>query len=128
MNDVGVWNWNIIPLVTFACNQITIFEFERDWIQILKTDLNMIFPVTDRKKYEAEYRKNNKDIIRKRCAGHYEANKDAILRQCTKYRKNNVEAKKYHCDACDISFGYKKDLDRHLDTLKHQYAYLNSLD
>ena len=53
MNDIGVWNWNIIPLVMFACDQKIIFEFERDWIQILKTDLNMIFPVTDRKKYAA---------------------------------------------------------------------------
>ena len=128
MNDVRLWNWNIIPLVTFACDQKTIFEFERDWIQILRTDLNMVLPITDRKKYKAEYRKNNKDVIRKRNAEHYEANRDAILRQRTEYRKNNVEAKKYHCDVCDISFGYKKDLDKHLDTLKHSYAYMDSVD
>ena len=83
--------------------QKTIFKFERDWIQILKTDLNMIFPVTDRKKYEAEYRKNNKDIIWKRGAEHYEANKNNILRQQSEYRKNNVEAKKYHCDVSSLS-------------------------
>ena len=102
MNENGLENWKIIPLLTFACDKKTIFEFERDWIQILKTDLNMILPVTDRKKYKAEYRKNNKDAIRKRDAEHYGAKRDAILRQCTEYRKNNVEANKYHCDVCDI--------------------------
>ena len=43
MVDVGIYNWRLIPLVTFACNQKTIFEFERDWIQVLRTDLNMVF-------------------------------------------------------------------------------------
>ena len=128
MNDVGVWNWNTIPLVMFACDQKTIFEFQRDWIQILKTDLNMIFPVTDRKKYKAEYRKNNKDAIRKRNAERYEGNKNTTLRQQAEYRKNNVGVKKYHCDVCDISFGHKKDLGKHLDTLKHSYASMNSVD
>ena len=72
----------------------TIFECELDWIQILKTDLNTISPITDRKKYKAEYRKNNKDAIRKRGAEYRKANKNTILRQQAEYRKNNVETKK----------------------------------
>ena len=124
LNDVGLSNWKIIPLVTFACDQKSIFEFEQDWIKILKTDLNTFFPVTDWKEYDAEYRKNNKDIIRK----YYIANRDSILRQCTEYRKNNIETNKYHCGVCDKSFGYKKDLDKHLGTLKHSYAYMDSVD
>ena len=85
MNDSE--NWKIIPLVTFACGQKTIFEFERDWIQIFKTDLNMIFPVTDREKYGTECHKNNRDAILKRQAGYRKANRDAISRKDAEYRK-----------------------------------------
>ena len=118
----------MIPLLTFACDQKTIFEYERDWIQILNADLNMISPVTDRKKYKAEYRKNNKDVIRKRGAEHYVANRGAILRKQAEYRKNNVQNKVHHCDVCDKSFGYRKDLDRHYKTLAHSYAFMDSVD
>ena len=55
-------------------------------------------------------------------------NRNILLKKGKGYRENNVGAKKYHCDVCDISFGYKKDLDKHLSTLKHEYTYLNSLD
>ena len=64
LKDAGLKKWKIIPLVTFSCDKKTIFECERNWIQILKTDLNMISPITDRKKYKAECRKNNKDGFR----------------------------------------------------------------
>ena len=88
----------------------------------------MISPVTDRKKYKAEYRKNNKDVIRKRGAEHYVANRRAILRKQAEYRKNNVQNKIHHCDVCDKSFGYRKDLDRHYKTLAHSYAFMDSVD
>ena len=128
MLRIGLKNWKIILLVTFSCDQKTIFEFERDWIQILRADLNMIFPITDRKKYKADYHQNNRDAILKRQAGYRMANRDILLKKDKEYRKNNVEAKKYHCIVCDISFGYKKDLNKHFDTLKHPYAYMNSVD
>ena len=108
MSDVGIRNWQLIPLVTFACDQKNIFECERDWIQILRTDLNMIFPVTDRKKYEIEYRKNNKDIIRKRKAEHYEANKDIILRKEAEYRKNNVVVRNIIVRYANVRVSLKK--------------------
>ena len=30
MREVGVQHWKIVPLLTFACNQETIFGFEQD--------------------------------------------------------------------------------------------------
>ena len=86
------------------------------------------FPITDRKKYETEYRKNNKDIIRKRKVEYYMANRDAILRKDAEYRKNNVGTKKYYCETCERACESKKDLVRHLDTLRHSYAYMDSVD
>ena len=32
MVTVGIMNWKVIPLLTFACDQKTIFEFEREWV------------------------------------------------------------------------------------------------
>ena len=35
MREVGVKNWEIVLLLTFACNRETIFEFEREWVKAL---------------------------------------------------------------------------------------------
>ena len=106
----------------------TIFGFEKQWISLIDADLNMRSPITDRKEYKAEYHQNNRDAILKRQAEYRMANRDILLKKDKEYRGNNVSIKKYHCNVCNISFGYRKDLNKHLDTLKHQYAYLNSLD
>ena len=54
MDDVGLMNWKMVPLLTFACDQKTIFEFEKQWIDLIGADLNMVSPITDRKEYKAE--------------------------------------------------------------------------
>ena len=128
MFDVGVRNWRIIPLLTFACDQKTIFEFEKQWIDLIGADLNIRPPITDRKKYNAGYYLENKKAIQQRHAGYREANKQNIREQQAGYREFNVQNKIHHCDVCNKSFGYRKDLDRHYKTLAHSYAYMDSVD
>lgn len=102
MNDVGIMSWQIIPLLTFACNQKTIRDFERQWVTATGAGLNTYSPITDRKEYKKEY--------------------DAT------YHKNNIQTKRYYCNICDIVCGSNHDLKNHLGTLKHSYAWLNAVD
>ena len=108
MNGVGLQNWKIIPLLTFACDQRTIFSFEKQWIDLIGPDLNMRSPITDRKEYKAEYHQNNRDAISKRQAEYRMVNRDMLLKKEKEYRENNVQNKVHHCAVCDKSFGYKK--------------------
>ena len=101
MLEVGVHRWKIIPLLTFACNRDTIFEFEREWVKATGASLNTFSPV-------------NGDIVQKECD--------------RRRRRRNKETKWFYCEICDIKCKDKYDLRRHLGTLKHSYAWLNSLD
>ena len=118
----------MVPLLTFACDKKTIFEFEKQWIGLIGPDLNTRSPITDRKEYEAGYYIENKEEIRRRHANYYNENRQAVLQKCKGYREFNMQNKIYHCDICNHSFGYKKDLESHLSTLKHSNAYMNSVD
>ena len=128
MNDVGLMNWKMVPLLTFACDQKTIFEFEKQWIDLIGSDLNIRSPITNRKEYKAGYYIGDKGEIRRRHVNYYKENKQAILQQCKGYREFNMQNKIHHCAACDKPFGYKKDLNKHYKTLKHSNAYMNSVD
>lgn len=143
MREVGLYNWEIIPLLSFTCGKKTIREFEKKWVKILCSDLNSFSPITNKKEYNANYYESNKDVILQKKANYYELNKDVILHQRANYRKLNKDAilkkqanhrqltiqnKVHHCDVCDKSFRSIYDLKKHLDTLKHQYTYLNSVD
>ena len=101
MVEIGVNNWEVVPLLSFTCDKKTILKFEREWCELLHADLNMRTPFSGFN--------NNKEYI----ANHYRLNK-----------QNKV----FHCNICEKSFESNWFLKRHLDTLKHQYAYLNSLD
>ena len=112
MGEVGVQNWKIISLLTFACDINTIREFEKCWVQVLNADLNTYSPIREEetiKECYTNYRKNNKEAIRE-------------------YFRNNKKSKWYYCRICDITCECKRGLTRHIGTLKHQYTYINSLD
>ena len=143
MREIGLQNWKMVPLLTFACDKKTILEFEKQWIGLIGADLNMISPITDQKEYNAayhkankvainqrhtDYRQNNRDAILKQKAEYRMVNRDMLLKKDREYRENNVQNKIHHCDVCDKSFGYRKDLNKHFDSLKHSYAYMNSID
>ena len=101
MRKIGLGNWEILPLLSRTCDRKTIRELERKWIGVLQVDLNTFSPITSK-----EERKENK----------------------MNYRKSNKQNKVHYCDVCDKSFECKRDLQKHFDSLKHQYTYLNSLD
>ena len=94
-------------------------------------------------KQQATYRKNNKDAIKEYHAAYRKNNKDAIAKHKATYLKNNrgfvmqcvlnnqmknIESKKYYCTVCGLACISNYALKKHLDTLKHSYAWLNSLD
>ena len=80
------------------------------------------------KEYNANYRENNKDAIKEYKATYRENNKNAIKEYDAKYGENNKDFKRYYCELCDVACESKKDLTGHFDTLKHSYAWLNSVD
>ena len=100
MREVGVHRWKIIPLITFACDQNTICEMEREWIEALNANLNTHSPIENL-------------VERMRVA---------------KYRKKNKKTGRFYCEICGLACGSNFILKRHLDTLKHSYAWLNSVD
>ena len=101
MRETGVQRWEIVPLLTFACDRKTICEFEYQWIKALNANLNMFSPI-------------NEDLV--------------IRRNMIKYYKKNKETKRYYCELCDLTCGSNRELTRYLDTLKHSYAWLNAVD
>lgn len=93
-------------------------------------------------KHKQHYGLNKESILQKQ-KQHYDLNKESILQRQAKYRELNRESilqkqnqlyfskiqnKVYHCDVCDKSFQSDHKLQKHLYTIKHGYAYLNSLD
>lgn len=103
IREVGIYNWKIIPLITFMCNINIIREFEREWVTATGADLNTYLPIRN--------------------------NYMEVCRQSDKERYNsNIENKVYHCNICDKSFGYKYNLQRHFHSLKHQNEKVNSFE
>ena len=92
MREVGVHSWEIVPLLTFACNQETICGFEQEWIKALNANLNIISSVDE-------------DLVRR------------VIN--SKYFKRNKEMRRYYCELCGIACKDKYNLNRHFDTYKH---------
>ena len=86
-----------------TCDKETIVKYEREWMSALCADLNTIFPIITEKEKE----KNKKE---------YDFNY---------YR---LRKREYSCNVCDKFFDRNSALQKHLKSLKHQYAYLNSVD
>ena len=137
MHEIGLQNWKMVPLLTYACDQKTIFEFEKQWVGIIGPGLNTNSPVREeetRKEYKVAYYDNNKETILKRQAAYYKNNKDVIKEQKAVYRGNNrdlvrqrvlnsqmknIERKKYYCELCNIICRNNYDFKKHHGTYKH---------
>ena len=95
MSEVGIYNWRILPLVVCPCNQDDIRTLEKQWIELLKPDLNTFSPI-DSKTTDAK-----KELDKK----HY--------RDC-------IESKKFYCDICNKVFGKIHNLKVHFNSEKHK--------
>ena len=77
MNEVGLNNWKIVPLLTLECTRDEICSFERKWCEVLEADLNMRLPIISveevREKWAAYYAANREEIKEKQAA-YYAAN------------------------------------------------------
>ena len=95
MSRVGVQNWKVIPLLTFACDINKICEFEKAWVAVLNANLNTNSPVREEKtvqEYKVNYYKANKEAIRVYQKEYYKANKKAVREYQKEYYKSNKEA------------------------------------
>ena len=101
MREVGVNNWEMVPLLSFTCDKKTILEFEKEWCNALNADLN-----------------SNSSF------SGFENKQEYFSNYC----KLNKQNKTHHCNVCEKSFESNKHLQRHFDSLKHLHTYLNSLD
>ena len=101
MREVGPENWEIVPLLTLECSLKEIRALERGWSETLGADLNTHSPLMTAEEANQRY---------------------------AKYRARNREQKKFFCEVCATTCGSAVDLRKHNNTLKHQYAFLNSLD
>ena len=80
------------------------------------------------KEYRAAYREKNKDPIKEYSAAYCENNRD-LVRQCVlNNQRKNIESKKYFCTVCDLACISNYAFKNHLGTLKHSYAWLNSVE
>ena len=114
MRKIGLGNLEIIPLLSRTCDRKTIREVERMWVRVLGADLNSYLPIREEEtleEYMTSYRQKNKEVISQQ-----------------KNNKNNKKERRYYCSVCEIAFESKRNLERHFDTLKHSYAWLNSVD
>lgn len=128
MCEVGLQNWEILPLLGRTCDIKTIYELERKWIDVVGADLNTNSPITTisekkehKKEYDVGYYENNKEVIKKRQADYRKNNKAAIRQQQADYREN-IGKKRFYCGICDIACRSSWTLKTHLDSLKHSYA------
>ena len=117
MQNVDKHNREIIPILSRICNKDTIHKLEKEWCDILNADLNSNSPFTNFNTKSKEYFANYREL-----------NKEKINQQIAKCHKSNIQNKIYHCGVCDKPFESNYKLQKHFDTLKHQYRYLNSLD
>ena len=124
MNEIKLGDWEILPLLSRTCDIKTIRDVEKHWIRILSAGLNSYSPVTDQKEYNAAYYKNNKEKLLQRNAEYRKNNKGKIKM----YYGNNKETRRYYCGLCNVVCMQNSDLKKHLNTLKHTYAWLNSVD
>lgn len=74
MREVGIENWEIIPLLSRICDGNTIREVERKWVEILNSDLNSYSPFSG-----------------------FENKKEYYVN----YYRENIQNKVFHCEICD---------------------------
>ena len=98
MREVGLEKWEILPLLSRTCGKKEAFELERNWLRILKADLNSNLPIREEETIE-EYKTNwfkNNEAVRQYQAEYYKANRVAIHKYQAEYYKANKKFQEYY--------------------------------
>ena len=45
MCEVGITNWQILPLLSRTCSKKEIYKVEKKWVRVLNADLNTYSPI-----------------------------------------------------------------------------------
>ena len=80
------------------------------------------------RKHQAEYYAKNREEVCKHQAVYREGNREVLRQKAVERRAKNREQKKFFCEVCQAPFSFPQNLRKHNETLKHQFAFLNSLD
>ena len=68
-STIGLDKWEMVPLLTLACDRKTILGFEKEWCQAFNTDLNTNSPIDididKRRGTKRKYYEDNKEVINK---------------------------------------------------------------
>ena len=99
ISQVGIENWKITPIFEKTCSKDEVLKLEKDWVKVLNANPNSYSPYANVR---------NTSTL--------------------KTQKRNVDKKKYFCNFCEKAFQSPSRLKQHFSSLKHQYAYFNSLD
>ena len=146
MREVGLENWIMRPLLTLESTRDEVRAFERMWCEILRSDLNSYSPIRSAaERYQnnkevillkkAERYRRNKEVILLKKAEHYQKNREFYKQKSAAYREKNKEVlrrryqekEKVFCEVCEELLIHNS-FSKHTRSLKHQYAFLNSLD
>ena len=103
MRTIGIENWQILTLEIHKCDQKEIRVLERNWVNLLKPDLNTFSLFANN--YETRCRQVDRELFHR-----------------------NIRDKVHHCNICDMSFGWKIHLQKHLKSSKHFWNYIYSVD
>ena len=96
MNEVGVENWKIVPLLTLDCTKEEIRSFERKWCELLEADLNTNSPITSKEKILEKRRVRygvNREKNLKKAKAYYAANRG---KRKEYYAANREKRKEYY--------------------------------
>ena len=115
MREVGVEEWDVIPIITFFCDKNTIRECEDLWIKALSADLNTFSAHSDLDK--AEYK-----------AEWYQKNRDTYLRRINERYQRNKDEEKFYCEICKLAFGSNYSLERHTESKSHYEELMYGLE
>ena len=94
MNEVGLNNWEIVPLLTLECTRDEIRAFERKWVEVLEANMNSISPMTtaeEVKRRKAEYREVNREEVKRWSAERYRRNREELCRRSAEHNAANRE-------------------------------------
>ena len=133
MREIGIDKFSIIELdrreVMDRQDQL---KFEREYYDKLKPELNMILPYNSHsehlaraRKIQSKWRLNHSEKVREIKSKWYKNNSEKVREMQSKWYKAIKKSGRYSCESCDMEFGDKYHLNRHLKCELHKKKDFN---